>query len=1124
MGTAEPRATDPAGLVPHPLQRDWYQPMLASLAGGAWWLTLLTCTLGAGWQFGLGGHGNTLHLYLADLPLLCTIGMWAAMLLLHPNPTIRYGPRPTVLALAGLGALALIGAPFAAHPELSLGMAARLSLLLAFYLYTVNRAPSAPSMASALLGGLAVQLAVAMGQVWRQGSIGLGLLGERHLDLAVPRIAVVSAYGRHWLRPYGLTAHPNLLAGIAAVCLLPLATALPVRLVGWGTGCVVALLALTLSRGAWLAALAAVVIYLVATRGRRGRPRISRPTLALAAVLLGGAALSPLRAALFARFNLVDPLEQQSIQERLDSLRDAAALIGGHPLLGVGANGYVAAERARRGLPAAGGEYVPVVHNAVLLATSELGLAGGALLALALGWPAFRAIRDGDTGIRAALAAGLAACLVAGMVDFTPWASPSFRLLWVALLGLWAASTPADRTPFKWASHRTSAVPATGTATLRLPWRGQRRPRGSTPMPSACHASLDGQPRGVAIRSQSEVPRRHYTSLNCLGYGGLLLLAAALPFELTQRPLLRTRYLTVTNLKLLEYPLVLVALLTLLPVARAAIARAMRREPGGQAAVQRAAGSDSGVGIGASAAGPRSWPKIAWLAGLCLVGLLSSLGAADRLAGLKWTFDLAVAGLLWLAIPLWLEGQAGRIERLTLAVVAGAVGSALIGLGEFAFGMPFAQSLTLFKPKPTLAGSHLRLSATFEYANIAAMYYELTLFLALAALLAALCAPRLRWGRLAVLLLATLVLLEAMLLTYSRGALLGLLTGVVAFGWLARSNTALRALALARCRLGLLAIVPALALIAGTAAGGPLSVLRLNGQSDQEWYRASYAAPMPIALPGCERLRIPLTVTNRGPLTWWATGDDRYRLGYHWLFPSGQMAFFEGLRTPLPRDLGSGGYLKIGATLLTPSRPGHYLLVWDMVEEGVTWFSLKSASYHAVPVVVTRAPARRCTVPGAQAGLAPTSLPRVQSEPPRSRLWAAALTMLHRHPLLGIGPDGFRLAYGIYTVPPQHTWDRRILANSLYLEILADLGLAGAACFLAAIILAIVAGRNALRDRGTELSPAAIGALAAIVALLGHGLVDYSLQSHAIFLLCWILCGMLAASLRRDAGVVRAGQ
>ena len=123
--------------------------------------------------------------------------------------------------------------------------------------------------------------------------------------------------------------------------------------------------------------------------------------------------------------------------------------------------------------------------------------------------------------------------------------------------------------------------------------------------------------------------------------------------------------------------------------------------------------------------------------------------------------------------------------------------------------------------------------------------------------------------------------------------------------------------------------------------------------------------------------------------------------------------------------------------------------------------------------------------------------------------------MLRRHPLLGVGPDGFRLAYGLYAVPPQRTWDSRILANSLYLEILADLGLAGAGCFMTAIILAVLAIRTAMRGGRASPMPVSIGVLAAMAALLGHGFVDYSLQSHALFLLCWILCGMLVASFRQ---------
>src|SRR5579871_1475624 len=51
------------------------------------------------------------------------------------------------------------------------------------------------------------------------------------------------------------------------------------------------------------------------------------------------------------------------------------------------------------------------------------------------------------------------------------------------------------------------------------------------------------------------------------GYVGLLALALALPFELTQRPLIQTRLLTLTNLKFIEYVVAVLGLLSLaLPV------------------------------------------------------------------------------------------------------------------------------------------------------------------------------------------------------------------------------------------------------------------------------------------------------------------------------------------------------------------------------------------------------------------------------------------------------------------------------------------------------------------------------------------------------------------------------
>jgi O-antigen ligase len=191
-----------------------------------------------------------------------------------------------------------------------------------------------------------------------------------------------------------------------------------------------------------------------------------------------------------------------------------------------------------------------------------------------------------------------------------------------------------------------------------------------------------------------------------------------------------------------------------------------------------------------------------------------------------------------------------------------------------------------------------------------------------------------------------------------------------------------------------------------------------------------------------------------------------------------------------------------------------------MVQENVTWFSLKAAAYTGYPVLVvgrSRAGAACAGPPPAPPGTprgGPAQLPRTFSQPARTQLWAAALRMLRARPLLGIGPDGFRLRYGIYMRPPLTTWDTRILANQLFLEIFADLGLLGGALFfgfLAAVWWPLIVALWTRRDPLPSVWQ--IGLIAAFAALLGHGLVDYLLDAHAIFLLLWLLCG-LASTVR----------
>ena len=598
-----------------------------------------------------------------------------------------------------------------------------------------------------------------------------------------------------------------------------------------------------------------------------------------------------------------------------------------------------------------------------------------------------------------------------------------------------------------------------------------------------------------------------------VGYSSMLLLALVLPFELTHRPLLQTHFITLTNLKLVEYAVAALALACLAQPAVELAGSAARRS-----AVLRGALAGQALVI------------VLFLA-LLACCLFSSLLAHDRLTGLKWTLDLGIAGLLWLAMPLWLaEDRDTKLHRLGIALVLGACLAAIVGFLEFILGMRFAESLTMFKTKPTVAGSYLRLSATFEYTNIAAMYFELAFPFALVGLWRALTTPHASRLRIMAWLVAMAMLLEALLLTYSRGALFGLLVGLAAMAYIARRSTLLEGLnGAGRAILGGAGAVGLLLMLV-TLSSSSLGLLRLTSQSDQDWYRAAYLGNVPATMSACQLRMVPITVVNRSPLDWQATGSEPYQLGYHWLNSSSRMVEFEGLRTPLSSDLTAGSQQLLQARLRAPAAPGRYLLVWDMVQEGVTWFSLKSANYQGLPVVVRAAATQTATVckklsASALPASAMPALPTALAQPGRRQLWQAAVAMVAAHPLFGVGPDGFRLNFGRYSSPKQQTWDDRILANSLYLETFADLGLIGGALFFALLIALAWRPLRELRAR-RRVSLPQLAILGALAAFLGHGLVDTSLQSHAIFILFWLLCGMLLAGWARttSTGEVTQGQ
>lgn len=65
-------------------------------------------------------------------------------------------------------------------------------------------------------------------------------------------------------------------------------------------------------------------------------------------------------------------------------------------------------------------------------------------------------------------------------------------------------------------------------------------------------------------------------------------------------------------------------------------------------------------------------------------------------------------------------------------------------------------------------------------------------------------------------------------------------------------------------------------------------------------------------------------------------------LSYHWRRATGELAVWDGVRTPLPWALGSGEVTVVPVSVCAPSKPGDYTLELTLVQEEVGWLDDKS--------------------------------------------------------------------------------------------------------------------------------------------------------------------------------------
>jgi acyl-CoA synthetase (AMP-forming)/AMP-acid ligase II/acyl carrier protein len=116
-------------------------------------------------------------------------------------------------------------------------------------------------------------------------------------------------------------------------------------------------------------------------------------------------------------------------------------------------------------------------------------------------------------------------------------------------------------------------------------------------------------------------------------------------------------------------------------------------------------------------------------------------------------------------------------------------------------------------------------------------------------------------------------------------------------------------------------------------------------------YRFVMVAPKSLSLPAGAACQVDIQITNAGPVGW--RPDAGIALGNHWLRPNGEIAIWADGRALLSQEL-PPGLTGVGALpIRAPAVPGTYIVEFDMVEEGVTWFKDKGAWAAFTEVEVT---------------------------------------------------------------------------------------------------------------------------------------------------------------------------
>ena len=133
--------------------------------------------------------------------------------------------------------------------------------------------------------------------------------------------------------------------------------------------------------------------------------------------------------------------------------------------------------------------------------------------------------------------------------------------------------------------------------------------------------------------------------------------------------------------------------------------------------------------------------------------------------------------------------------------------------------------------------------------------------------------------------------------------------------------------------------------------GGVIEDFKQAMDHEYVWYERAipeYVATfishtVPAEIKAGEVVTATFRLRNEGGKTWVAGGNNPVRLGFHWYLDGKEALVREDYRGTLPQDVGPRQEVTITAKTMAPDTAGRYVLQWDLVEEGVTWFSARGS-------------------------------------------------------------------------------------------------------------------------------------------------------------------------------------